>query len=66
MGELIRTAKGLAEESWQRLLKDKILAPVGAKSVESLDDANLDSLIGVLKNEQAKCVAAQKEAAAKN
>lgn len=66
MGEFIRTAKGLAEESWQRLLKDKILAPVGVKSVESLDDANLDSLICVLKNEQAKCVAAQKEAAAKN
>lgn len=66
MGESIRTARGLSDESWQRILKDKILAHVGAESVEKLDDANLDSLIGVLKNEQAKCVASQKEAAAKN
>jgi hypothetical protein len=66
VAESVRHAKALSEEAWVRLLKDKILAPVGVDAVEKLDDANLDRLVDLLKSEQAKCVQAQKEAAAKN
>ena len=54
LGETICRHKKLSAEAWDRILKEKILAKVGASTVDKLNDENLNNLIAVLTNEKAK------------
>jgi len=50
-GEQVREAKRLTKDAYDRVIREKILATVGAKAVCDLDDQNLDTLVESLLGE---------------
>lgn len=54
LGDKIRTGKSLSVEAWDRVVAEKILLPVKAKTIADLEDQNLDGLLKLFKAEVEK------------